>query len=355
MKKVLSVALAMLMLLTSVFSVVAVPASAAGNTVEFTLSSPSGKTGDTVYVDFTVPEGHNVVNSNMYVHWDASILAPANIYTHPSDGSATCCEANTAVLGSSTMYNLGQVGDNEFRFVFAKAGKGITAGGTLFTMAFTIISNNALTSAISLTCDPLRGNTTGAVADDYDIAYTVKGGVVTITDGKEPVVAACGGINMLDMDKLVGATNATVTKQVDGSWYIKSTGAGSVAIAGPGTYDASTLQYTHIAITSDVPFIVALFDAANNKWMNSNGDFFPQFNTAWNQPAPAGEYALSLDTEGCYTWDGSALPATVQLSSIYIEPQAAGTMVVSHLELSANSTCPKTAPTIPATPNTTST
>ncbi|MBQ3094145.1 MAG: hypothetical protein IJC52_03140, partial [Clostridia bacterium] len=161
----------------------------------------------------------------------------------------------------------------------------------------------------------------------------------TTTTTKAPV-AVCGGINLLDSSKIWGKTNVTVTERAAGGWEIKSTDVGGVNFNGCGTYDAATYQYVHVVLKSDVPFIFAMYDAANNKWMNSNGDFYPQFGCGAGEAAPAGTYELSLWTNGCYTWDGSALPATVQISDIAIEPQGAGTITITHLEVSANATCP---------------
>ncbi len=149
-------------------------------------------------------------------------------------------------------------------------------------------------------------------------------------------------IDMLVLDNVDpgSTTNATVTAAENGSLLIEATEEGQVGIVGPGTYDAATLQYTHLSIESDVPFIIKFYDGANGKWMDSSGDFYPQFGLEdGGLPAAAGTYTLNLDTESCYTWDGSALPETVQMSSIYIYPQAAGKILVKHLALSASATC----------------
>lgn len=148
--------------------------------------------------------------------------------------------------------------------------------------------------------------------------------------------ASASTANMLEGTLEVSGDGTATGEYKDGVLTITSTGeGGSVGIVGPGEYDAATLKYVHLAIESDVPFIISMYDGANEKWLTSNGDFFPQFGLdAGDKPAPAGKYELSLYTNGCYTWDGSALPATVAMSAIYIEPKAAGTITVTTLGLS---------------------
>ncbi len=158
-----------------------------------------------------------------------------------------------------------------------------------------------------------------------------------------PPVAPSGEIDLLDYSKIISTENATVTEQADGSWLISSTASGQITVSGPGVYDASVLQWTHLSVSSTVPFIVWFYDKTNDKRMDTNGDFYNDF----GNPAPAGEYGnKALWTNGCYTWDLSALPETVDMQTICIEPKAAGTMIIGHMMLSDRDACDVAAPSL---------
>jgi len=51
--------------------------------------------------------------------------------------------------------------------------------------------------------------------------------------------------------------------------------------------------------------------------------------------------------KGCYTWDGSALPETVSLDAVHIEPKAKGRIVINHLTVTDEAACNAQAPVIP--------
>ncbi len=161
--------------------------------------------------------------------------------------------------------------------------------------------------------------------------------LMTIACSMFVVPASAAHINFLVPEKTeISNPGATFEYNADGDLVITcdGTAGAGIAIVGPGAYDAAVYQYTKLNLTSDVPFVVAFYDAANGKWMTSTGDFYPSFGlTTGDVPAPAGDYNLDLFTNGCYTWDGSALPATVEMSAVYLEPQAAGTMIIKDLYL----------------------
>jgi len=161
--------------------------------------------------------------------------------------------------------------------------------------------------------------------------------MLTIACSMFVMPASAEHINFLDPAKTeLGGAGATFEYNADGDLVITCDGTAdaSIALVGPGTYDASVYQYTKVNLSSEVPFVIAFYDAANDKWMTSNGDFFPDFGNAVGEvPAAAGDYNLDLFTKNCYTWDGSALPATVQMSAVYIEPKAAGTMIIKDMYL----------------------
>ena len=62
-----------------------------------------------------------------------------------------------------------------------------------------------------------------------------------------------GEIDLLVYSNIISTENAAVTEQADGSWLISSTAAGQVTVSGPGIYDASVLQWTHLSVSSTVP------------------------------------------------------------------------------------------------------
>ncbi len=157
------------------------------------------------------------------------------------------------------------------------------------------------------------------------------------------IAAPVGAIDLLVYDNIISTENAAVTEQADGSWLIASTAAGRVTLSGPGVYDASVLQWTHLSVSSTVPFVISFYDETNGKRLDTNGDF----SNVFGDPAPAGEYGYNaLWTNGCYTWDGSALPETVDMQTICIEPKAAGTMIIGHMALSDQEVCEMAAPSL---------
>ena len=180
----------------------------------------------------------------------------------------------------------------------------------------------------------------------------------TTTTTKANVDVNCNDINMLvESNTAISSDGAAFYYDNNGALVINSTNStGGISIVGPGSYDAATYKWAHISINSDVPYVVAFYDAANARWMTSSGDFFPDFETSYDTPVAKGAKTLSLWTNGCYTWDGSALPADVQMSSIYIEPKGAGTIIINHLALSNDETCtvtPAQIPTVTVTATTT--
>ncbi|MBQ4617024.1 MAG: metallophosphoesterase [Clostridia bacterium] len=180
-------------------------------------------------------------------------------------------------------------------------------------------------------------------------------GTVNTTDARTALQAILSGdpltpptllaeeTDLLVYDRILSTENATVTEQADGSWVISATAPGKVTIEGPGIYDAAVLQWTHVSVSSTTPFVITFYDETNDRKMDTSGDFSDVF----GDPAPAGEYGnKALWTNGCYTWDKSPLPETVDMQTITIELQAAGTMILGHMMLSDRNECEVAAPSL---------
>ncbi|MGN0171524.1 MAG: dockerin type I domain-containing protein [Acutalibacteraceae bacterium] len=149
---------------------------------------------------------------------------------------------------------------------------------------------------------------------------------------------AAEDINLLDPSKTALSGGDCTFEYVDGALVITSNGTGgdSIGIASNTTYDPAVYPYTAVTIESEVPFVLAFYDGVVNKWMTSSGDFYPQFAGVGDTPAPAGNYDLLLFTQGCYTWspDGTLpTPESATMTSIYIEPKAAGKLTIKKLAL----------------------
>jgi len=174
--------------------------------------------------------------------------------------------------------------------------------------------------------------------DAFAIYRVASGGDNTLPERPAQTVTY---IDMLDIKNVdpESMNNTTASMTEGGSLLIEASAAGEIGIVGPGTYDLSVLKYTHLVIESDVPFKVSFLDAVNGKWMTSDGDFYPQFNCAAGAAAAKGSYDLGLYTYNCYAWGGQELPETVEMSSIYIYPQAAGKILVKHLALCDGEDC----------------
>ena len=177
--------------------------------------------------------------------------------------------------------------------------------------------------------------------DAYAIYRVASGGENTLPLKPTPIEPAPTYINMLDINNVDSASlrNTTVSEAEGGSLRIESTDEGEIGLIGPGAYDLNALQYTHIVIESDVPFKISFLDGANGRWMTSEGDFFTDFETEYNEATPAGSYSLGLFTYNFYAWGGQTIPETVEMTSIYIMPQAEGTILLKHLALCSTKEC----------------
>ncbi len=175
--------------------------------------------------------------------------------------------------------------------------------------------------------------------DSFAIYRVASGGENTLPARPTPAPTYIDmlGINNVDPASL---RNTTVKEVEGGSLLIEASAEGEVGFVGPGEYDVETLQYTHLVIESDVPFKVSFLDGVNGRWMTSDGDFYPDFGCVTNgTAADPGAYTLGLYTYNCYAWGGNVVPDTVEMTSIYIYPQAEGKILLKHLALCSTELC----------------
>ncbi|MBE6763278.1 MAG: hypothetical protein E7553_02835 [Ruminococcaceae bacterium] len=171
MKKTLSMVCSLALMLTMLFGMMVVPASAS-NAVSLTLTDTAGELGDTVEVSVSVSENSYLVNGDFDVYYDTDYLR----YIPES------CEATALLDGAYWAANSPIEG--EVRMSFASgASVGITAGGALFTMKFEIINKDSTETRLTLNASPLCGCNGG---EDFDLTATISGGQIGIVGGADP-------------------------------------------------------------------------------------------------------------------------------------------------------------------------
>ncbi|MBQ4617623.1 MAG: hypothetical protein IJB27_04535, partial [Clostridia bacterium] len=327
MKKMLSVVLALTMLVTTLFSVAIIPVSAATtDTVEFIASSVEGKMGDTVVIDFYAPANNYMVNSDMVIKYDPTLLEPQS-QGLDDDGLPIYADVNASYFGNTAMYGQALRSEGEIAFLFAKSGNGYTKSGKMFSVTFKIIGNSADYTQVVLACDPLRGNNGGA--DDYDIPYEYYGGLVTITDG----AAQADPYNFLQ-EAYIAENRQNVTINADGTWTV----TGNFALAPNVQFDYTQYQYIVQNFTSDVELSITYLDRDPN---GVYGDHWVNLYNNWVGPNyyPVGGYNSVDSIKGIYDWNiannGWANQNNMATArAIYVEFNGTGTATFKALGLS---------------------
>ncbi len=283
MKKLLSLVLAATMLFTTLFSVVIIPVSAAAGTAEFTMSNPTGNKGDIVTVDITVSENSYMVDGQLYVKFDPTMLELQQLGTE--DGNPVYATVGSMFQGM--MYGQSLPSAGEFRFAFAGTGAGITEGGVAFSLQFKILANNALNTSLELVCPHIGINSNG---QDVEGSATCVGGTVWIADGVAP---AADPYNFLQ-EAYIAENRQNVTINADGSWTV----TGNFALAPHLTYDYSVYQYIALKMSSDVGVKITFMDDSDGqqRWIGLYDNWVgPQY-------FPAGYFSEVHSIKGIYDW-----------------------------------------------------
>lgn len=188
-KRVIGLAMALMLMLMS-FSVCV---SAAPADVTVTVGSVSGKAGDIVEIPVSISEGSYLVNLDIEMTYDATVLEPVfTQYADPDDESLTTCyQVNGELFGNGWMYVGAVKKAGCFRFSAATASStGKADGGELIRVAFKILKSTVGTN-IDVNVYPICGNdgTGAADADGYPQDYALN---CTVVNGK--VVAEPDGL-----------------------------------------------------------------------------------------------------------------------------------------------------------------
>ncbi len=233
MKKTLSVLFSTVLVLSMLFSVMAVPASAA-NTTTLTVTDTAGELGDIVEVSISVSADSYLVNGDLDLSYDPSMLR------YVSDS----CQASTLLDGVYWAANSPVEG--EVRMSFASdASVGITAQGALFTMQFEIINKDAMQTSLSLEVSPLRGCNGG---DDFDVKPTVTGGLIGIVGGADPW-------NLLQ-EVFLESGHENVSIDENGIWTV----TGDFTLSPDFTMSYNDWQYIVQKFTTNTPVKITLVD-----------------------------------------------------------------------------------------------
>ncbi len=181
-KRVIGLAMALMLMLMS-FSVCV---SAAPADVTVTVGSVSGKAGDIVEIPVSISEGGYLVNLDIAMTYDKTVLEPVfTQYADPDDESLTTCyQVNSELFGNGWMY-VGVVKEAGcFRFSAASAATtGKATGGEMLRVAFKILKSTVGTN-VNVAVYPICGNDGTGAADtdgypkDYELNCTVVNGKV---------------------------------------------------------------------------------------------------------------------------------------------------------------------------------
>ena len=313
-KRILSVVACAALLITTLFSIVAMPASAASATL--TVSDVTGKVGDTVEVVFNISANSYLVSGDFVVTYDSSLLKLV-----PNAYNGTYCAPNKSILSGESFFNQTKAG--EFVLAYASnSAKGATASGKLFALKFEIIGASAPSTNVVLTASPLVGCNNG---DDFDITPSVSGGKVTIQGGYD-------GWNFMQ-EQLIVEGNENVTVNADGSWTI----TGYMALAPRFTFNYAEYQYIAQWVESTkgvkIKFLDRdpLFDDGCEQDWNGDGNGYGQnefyLYAQWVGPDayPAGTYKETNGIKGVFDWctanAGWGNTGSATARAIYIYPE----------------------------------
>ena len=131
--------------------------------------------GDFVEVSVTVSEGHYLVNGQLCIDYDPTVLEPQDPF---EEGYIP--EVNKAILDRTYMWEEGLPTPGRIKFAFASSRlEGTTAGGTIFTITFKVTAiPEGGTTAITLSA-PETGSAVNGV--DYDVTPTFENAVIPVT------------------------------------------------------------------------------------------------------------------------------------------------------------------------------
>lgn len=295
-KRILSVLACAALLITSMFSIVAVPAFAANNAT-LTVSDATAALNETVTVSVDTLANSYMVNGDLLVTYDASVLQFV----------AGSVEAGSAA--SNFMFAGNEVSKGTVKIAFVKnaVGKGLTAGGTFFTMQFKVISTKTVGTEINVAANNLNGN---SGSDDYAMTATGNPGCVYIVGGTNPA----NPIDFLNTSNgyLTPETAANVTVNADGSWT--ATDSFSMAVR----LDVDIDDYPSIGLwfESDVEVEFTLYDEYANKWFALESEWIGK-NSGY---FPVGGCNRTGDFGGVYTWNKLPMKEgnVANIHSIYV-------------------------------------
>ena len=159
--------------------------------------------GDFVEVAFNVSEGHYLVNGQLWIDYDPTVLEPQDPF---EVGCIT--EVNTAIFNSRYMWDAAISAPGRLKFAFASPElNGTTAGGTMFTLTFTVRSMpEGGTTAVTLSA-PETGAAVNGV--DFEITPTFENAAITVTSLRGDVNAD-GKVDIYDVMRLFKFVNEEI-------------------------------------------------------------------------------------------------------------------------------------------------
>ena len=181
MKKILAIALAVAMLMTSF----AVGASAEAAPIVFTAQSAEAEIGDIITVDIGISENHYMVNAQIWVEYDPTSLEIQEVW---DDVDNPYFEGvNTKIIKSSAMWAFDVPTPGTAKFAFASSSaQGTTAGGTIFTLTFKVLDTATASTEITVTVgdnDLCCNDGVTAGGEDFPGEWTDGIGIITVAGG----------------------------------------------------------------------------------------------------------------------------------------------------------------------------
>ena len=203
MRKILAVLLSCVLMTTAIASVAAVSASAE-EAIVFTAQSVTAKPGDTVTVDISVSENHYMVNGQIWIKYDPTVLEIQEVWD--DEDNPYFEDINTKIFKGTYMWAFAvpQAGTAKMAFATSSA-KGTTQGGVMFTLTFKVLDtaeNSEITFEVPEMCS--NDGVTNA-GEDFAVEPSFVNGVVTIEKEAAPVkgdINGDGSVALADANRL---------------------------------------------------------------------------------------------------------------------------------------------------------
>ncbi len=148
--------------------------------------------------------------------------------------------------------------------------------------------------------------------------------------------SALSGVDFLTSATPNGSVEGLDFTLEGGVLTFNATAAGQeVALVVEEAVNLNNYPFAELAISSTGAFDLCFHDNNNDKWIGGASDYCTTFNegTTDYEKIAKGDYEVSLNLTGAYTWDGSALPANAVIKQIIVIAEEPGTITVTKAQI----------------------